>query len=153
MILAGAGLSYYVGGILYAAGDATFDEIMAVILCVMFGSMGLGQLSADASDKAEAIKAAAKIMQLWDQEGTIRALDDTKGSVPGSVQGLIEVKGLEFAYPQRPDSEIYAGMDLTFEAGTTVALVGPSGCGKSTIVQLLERFYGTFMSHVLELRC
>ena len=36
---------------------------------------------------------------------------------------------------------MYKGLDLTIEAGSTVALVGPSGCGKSTAVQLIERFY------------
>merc|ERR1712227_418739 len=99
----------------------------------MFGAIGLGQFAADASDKAEALKAGAKIMELWNQEGVIKALDDTKGSVPDSVQGLIELKDLEFAYPQRPDAQIYDGMNLTIEPGSTVALVGPSGCGKSTV--------------------
>ena len=59
VILGGAGLAYYVGGQLYQAGKATFSEIMAVILCVMFGAVGLGQFAADASDKAEASAAAA----------------------------------------------------------------------------------------------
>ena len=33
------------------------------------------------------------------------------------------------------------GVNLTIEAGTTVALVGRSGCGKSTLVSLIQRFY------------
>ena len=114
---------------------------MAVILCVMFGAIGLGQFAADASDKAEALNAAGKIMKLWDHQGTINALDDTKGATPAKVEGAIELRDLHFAYPQRPGAEIYAGLNLTIEPGQTVALVGPSGCGKSTVVQLCERFY------------
>ena len=37
--------------------------------------------------------------------------------------------------------EVLAGVDLTFEAGRTTALVGSTGSGKTTVVKLLLRFY------------
>jgi len=37
--------------------------------------------------------------------------------------------------------QVLDGLNLTIEAGTTVALVGRSGCGKSTVVSLIQRFY------------
>jgi hypothetical protein len=52
VILGGAGLAYYFGGQLVRMGRATFGEVMAVVLVIMFGAVGLGQLAADASDKA-----------------------------------------------------------------------------------------------------
>ena len=147
VILGGAGLAYYVGGQLYQAGKATFSEIMAVILCVMFGAVGLGQFAADASDKAEASAAAVKVRALWDRIPIMDALDNSKGVIPnanGSAErpvGRIEFKDVVFRYPTRPDVSVYGGLSLTIEPGETVALVGPSGCGKSTAVALLERFY------------
>lgn len=36
---------------------------------------------------------------------------------------------------------IFAGLNLSIEAGETVAFVGPSGAGKTTICALLPRFY------------
>ncbi|MCU9850684.1 ABC transporter ATP-binding protein/permease, partial [Defluviimonas sp. WL0024] len=54
---------------------------------------------------------------------------------PGAVR-LCEVS---FGYGK--DRPILRGLDLTFEAGRTTALVGPSGGGKSTIINLIMRLY------------
>jgi ATP-binding cassette, subfamily B (MDR/TAP), member 1 len=140
VILSSAGLAYYVGGQLVLLGRTTFPDIMAVVLSIMFGSVGLGQFAADASDKTEAMLAAKKIQILWEKETKINALVD-EGVIPDAVQGHIELHDVSFAYPMRPEHNVYNHINLTVEAGTTVALVGPSGCGKSTAVSLIERFY------------
>lgn len=57
------------------------------------------------------------------------------------VQGAVEIKDVAFAYPARPDVQVFRNLSLSINAGQTVALVGPSGCGKSTVIQLLQRFY------------
>ena len=64
-----------------------------------------------------------------------------EGLRPTSVAGRITFEDVRFDYPSRPDVPILKGLNLTFEAGSTSALVGASGSGKSTIVALIERFY------------
>lgn len=56
-------------------------------------------------------------------------------------QGQIEFKGIKFAYPSRPDINIFQNLNLKLSPGRTVAVVGPSGSGKSTIAALLLRLY------------
>lgn len=66
---------------------------------------------------------------------------------------------MHFAYPERPQVQIYSrdslqikvlnGLSFTVHPGETLALVGPSSCGKSTVVQLLERFYDPIKGEIV----
>ena len=57
----------------------------------------------------------------------------------GRVRGTLELRGVGLAY--RDDAApALADVDLTLNAGETVALVGPSGAGKTSLVHLLPRF-------------
>ena len=58
-----------------------------------------------------------------------------------SAQGVIEFKGVSFAYPTRPAVEIFHALNFKIEPGSNVAIVAPSGAGKSTVASLLLRFY------------
>jgi ATP-binding cassette subfamily B (MDR/TAP) protein 1 len=53
----------------------------------------------------------------------------------------IEFKDVSFAYPTRPNKNIFKKFNLVIPQGGSMALVGPSGGGKSTTVGLIERFY------------
>lgn len=54
------------------------------------------------------------------------------------ISGRIEFRGLTFRY--HPTSEpVLRDIDLTIEAGQTVAFVGRTGSGKSTLVNLIPR--------------
>jgi ATP-binding cassette, subfamily B (MDR/TAP), member 1 len=57
------------------------------------------------------------------------------------IQGRIELKKVDFAYPTRPQCQILQDFNLEVKAGKSIALVGRSGCGKSTIISLIQRFY------------
>jgi ATP-binding cassette, subfamily B (MDR/TAP), member 1 len=149
IILAGAGLAYYAGGALIRDGSLTFSELMSVILSIMFGAVGLGQLAADASDKTVAMSAAKNIKELWDNTSNDNTKDLKTLSLKTQTIGNIELKNVAFAYPSRPEHKVCSDLSLTIEAGSTVALVGASGCGKSTLVSLLERFYDVDSGSVL----
>jgi ABC-type multidrug transport system fused ATPase/permease subunit len=57
------------------------------------------------------------------------------------LEGHIEMRDLQFAYPSRPDKVVLNGLDFKMMPGQRVALVGASGAGKSTLTSLLFRFY------------
>ena len=57
------------------------------------------------------------------------------------LEGSVDVRNVDFAYPARPDVIIFKNFCLKIKAGTSMALVGQSGSGKSTIIGIIERFY------------
>lgn len=57
-----------------------------------------------------------------------------------SVEGSIQFEQVSFAYQGEPDNALY-DINLTIEAGQTVAFVGRSGSGKSTLLNLIPKLY------------
>jgi ATP-binding cassette subfamily B protein len=55
------------------------------------------------------------------------------------LDGRITYRNVHFGY--RAGMPIFAGLNLSIEAGETIAFVGSSGAGKTTICALLPRFY------------
>jgi ATP-binding cassette subfamily B protein len=52
----------------------------------------------------------------------------------------IEFRDLHFAYPGSA-TPVFAGLNLTIQAGVTTAIVGINGAGKTTLMKLLARLY------------
>lgn len=75
-----------------------------------------------------------------DHDSKINVVDQNSETLK-VVQGHIELRNVDFAYPSRPDVFVLENFSLVIPPGKTVAIVGSSGCGKSTVVSLIERFY------------
>ena len=83
---------------------------------------------------AESIHSIGEILSSYDVE-------DYKGKQKfKKVSGKFEFKDVNFHYPddERP---ILEGLNLTVEAGETIAFVGESGSGKTTIVNMAIGFF------------
>ena len=70
---------------------------------------------------------------------------DAPALPPGG--GRVEMRNVAFGYE---DGGLgLSDIDLTVEAGRTVALVGPTGSGKTTLVMLIPRLYDVTHGAVL----
>ena len=64
-----------------------------------------------------------------------------------SGEGEMQLDNVHFAY--EGSDTVLRGLDATFQAGKTTALVGPSGGGKSTLMNMLMRMYDPTEGRVL----
>lgn len=75
-----------------------------------------------------------RINQIQEIEPAIK--DAPNASEKAPIKGKIEFKHLNFAYNGKP---VLQDINLTIQAGKTVAFVGKTGSGKSTLVNLIPR--------------
>ncbi|KAJ0989559.1 hypothetical protein J5N97_007915 [Dioscorea zingiberensis] len=122
--------------------------VFAVGAAIVVGGLALGAGLSNVKYFSEAISAGERIMEVVERVPKID-IDTMEGEILESVEGEVEFKGVDFAYPSRPENRVLNEFSLKVPAGMTVALVGGSGCGKSTVIALLERFYNPIDGDIL----
>ena len=105
------------------------------------GNMGQGMREAQnaVSEMTELLELLAKPNEAEEDAGLAEFR-------PGP--GAIRFEQLGFRYAEANDA-VFDGLDVTIEAGQTIALVGPSGSGKSTFVKLLLGLYRPEQGRIL----
>ncbi|XP_037423436.1 putative multidrug resistance protein [Triticum dicoccoides] len=114
--------------------------VSAVSAAAVVGGLALGSGLSNLKYLSEASAAGERVLEVIRRVPKIDSGSDA-GEELLNVAGEVEFKNVEFCYPSRPESPIFANFSLRVPAGCTAALVGSSGSGKSTVVALLERFY------------
>ncbi|CAM6101079.1 unnamed protein product [Calypogeia fissa] len=141
-------LLLWYGGVLVRQGTINGGQALATIFSVVVASMALGQAMPNVDFFAKGKAAGYKIFQIIDHESKINVVDENAETLD-AVEGHIELRNVDFAYPARPDVFVFKNFSLVIPPGKTVAIVGTSGSGKSTVVSLIERFYDPVAGEVL----
>ncbi|MEM9266502.1 MAG: ABC transporter ATP-binding protein [Cyanobacteria bacterium P01_F01_bin.13] len=121
----------YTGRLNVSAGDVvlltgyfdTLTQSVAQILAVL-PQMATG---------LEAISSVGEVLECPDLES-----NQGKHAI-NHVTGTFQFETVSFTYPEQTSSALQ-GINLTVNAGETIALVGPSGAGKSTLISLVIGF-------------
>ena len=133
-------------GLAFVLYFANLDSMQGVIspgeFTAVFSSMlallkPIKQLTTVNADLQRGLAAAESLFSLLDSEPE----QDTGTEKLGRAKGQIRFNNVCFAYPTTQEKLALNNMNLTIEAGQTVAFVGRSGSGKTTASSMALRFY------------
>jgi ATP-binding cassette subfamily B protein len=134
------------GGTLVARGALTPGSLTAFLVYTLLIAMSLGALADLWAEAMRGLGAADRVFALMDRTP---AMPLAGGGRPAACEGRLDLVGVRFEYPSRPDVPVLVNVDLSIAEGEVVALVGASGAGKSTIAALIGRLYDPTAGTVL----
>ena len=80
-------------------------QLFQIFICVMMGSMSLGQAFPILEIFGNGLAAAAKIFKIIEQKPKIDSSSD-KGEKPEKISGRLEFRNVSFTYPARPEVQV-----------------------------------------------
>ncbi|WP_409437645.1 ABC transporter ATP-binding protein [Mycobacterium sp. SMC-14] len=129
----------------YAAGNhlVTMGTLVAFVTLMLSLIWPLSSLGFLLSATQEAMTAADRITEIFDAP-----IEITDGDDPVPPVGRLELCDVGFRFDDA-GPWVLRGVNLTVEAGETVALVGATGSGKSVLAMLLSRLYDAREGRIL----
>jgi len=122
-------------------GDITAGHLGQTVLYVIVLVSSVAVLSEVYGDLLRAAGATERLMELLAARSPVAEPSAPRALPPTQRGSRVQLQGVRFHYPSRPNQAALADLALDIRPGETVALVGPSGAGKTTVFQLLLRFY------------
>lgn len=142
LLALGGAVSLYIllaaGGPMAVRGELSVGELVAFTALLGYLLMPLRSLGWLISVYQRGTASLSRIDELLDQDA-----DRPGDAAPqrGPEGPAIEVRGLDFAYPDAPDTPALIDVDLSVPAGSTLGIFGRTGAGKSTLLRVLTRGY------------
>ncbi|KAG5524212.1 hypothetical protein RHGRI_031022 [Rhododendron griersonianum] len=126
-IFSAYGLALWYGSILMGKGLSSFKSVMKSFMVLIVTALAMGEILAMAPDLLKGNQMVASVFEIIDKKTEVTG--DT-GEDLRRIEGTMELKGVRFSYPSRPDAPIFKDFNLRVRAGQSMALVGQSGSGK-----------------------
>ena len=109
-------------------------------------ALAMGETLALAPDLLKGNQMVASVFDVMDRKTEV--IGDV-GEELRTVEGTIELRGVQFSYPSRPEVVIFKDFNLKVRSGQSMALVGQSGSGKSSVIAIILRFYDPLAGKVM----
>lgn len=132
------------GGFFLMRGRLSFGEYVAYSGLLWTVANPMRNLGNIINEFQRFHSAAQKVMELDAAEPVI--VSAAPSGKEETLRGRVEFRNVSFSYGER---EVLHRVNLTVEAGQTVAIMGETGSGKTSLIQLIPRFYDPQEGEVL----
>ncbi len=157
----GTGLALWMGGVEVLAGILSLGTLITFLAYTNSFRDPILEVARIMTELQTANAGAERIFGLLNTHPEIRDCDLVNRKIKKQNKNLngvpfdggetdiktIEFKNVSFEY--LPDQQIIKDINLTVNAGSSIALVGPTGGGKTTLVNLMCRFYEPTSGEIL----
>jgi ABC-type multidrug transport system fused ATPase/permease subunit len=134
-----------IGGRQAINGQITVGEFVAFYGYVLMLTSPMRMLGMALGMAQRAVASGQRVFELLDREPRLTVAPGAPALPPGG--GRVEMRDVVFGYEGA--EPVLRGVELSVEAGQTVAVVGPTGSGKTTLVMLIPRLYDVQQGAVL----
>lgn len=144
----GSALLLFYGGHQVLNGTLTAGDVMMFMVYLLLLIEPLGTLSNGATAFQNSLSGLDRVLDLLAEPQEMAGDRNTMKMDPARVDGKMEFRDVSFRYSETAELAL-EDLNLTVQAGQTVALVGPSGAGKTTLTNLVARFYNPTSGQIL----
>lgn len=118
-------------------GDITYGDFVGFILLTNVFIRPIEKINAIIESYPKGIAGFKRFLEVIDTKPSITDTPNAVSAEP--FRGDIEYRDVSFRY--QDGKTVLDHIQLSIQAGESIAFVGPSGAGKTTICNLLPRFY------------
>ncbi|WP_018249922.1 ABC transporter ATP-binding protein [Orenia marismortui] len=126
-------------------GELTTGQLVAFIFYVKMFMEPIKRLVSFNEQFQKGMAGFQRFTELMAIKTEIKVNEDAKKLE--NIKGNIKYSNVSFGYNHH--NKVLTGINISINAGETVAFVGPSGAGKSTLCKLLPRFYDIDKGEIL----
>jgi len=125
------------GGIFISLGSLNTTDLVVYILYINIFLNPIDKLVNFTEQYQRGITGFERFLEVID---TLPDIVDKKDAIElDNIKGQISFNNVSFSYDNK--NTILSNINVSVEAGKTVAIVGPSGGGKTTFCSIIPRFY------------
>ncbi|KAI8681216.1 hypothetical protein NCS55_00372100 [Fusarium keratoplasticum] len=143
VLYCGMGLSFWQGVRMLSKGEiASIGTVFTVVFSVIVAAQTITSIVPHLLVFNRAASAAVEMFTLIGRESSINPFDES-GERPDEVQGNIEIQGVHFSYPSRPNVTVLDDFTLKVPKGKVTALVEPVLFNGSVYDNIVTGLIGT----------